>query len=271
MNERITEDIVRKHFCRYSDECTIEEQKSLNPKIDKLLKNASKKGSEKGYPEFIISSVKNNPDFIIVIECKADISRHQSSTLDKYDEYAVDGALLYASFLSKEYDVLAIGVSGQNTKELKVSHYLHLKDEKKAVPIFGNKLLDFESYINGYFKSPEKFRQDYNALLDFAKQLNEKLHVNKIPEKDRALLISCILIALENIAFKNSYKSHKSPQNLANALIQTVSNELESANIGGKKLKNLSTQFSFIETDTSLSTKDKVLKELIDEMVLSRS
>ena len=95
-NERITEDIVRKHFNSYSDECTIEEQKSSNPKIDKLLKNASKKGGGKGHPEFIISSLKNNPDFIIVVECKANIAKHQSSTSDKYDEYAVDGALLYA-------------------------------------------------------------------------------------------------------------------------------------------------------------------------------
>nr|AYC64067.1 hypothetical protein [Halimeda micronesica] len=46
--------------------------------------------------------------------------------------------------------------------------------------------------------------------------------------------------------------------------MQTVSNELESANISG--LKNLNIQFSFIKTDTSLSTKQGVLKELIDEI-----
>ncbi len=48
--------------------------------------------------------------------------------------------------------------------------------------------------------------------------------------------------------------------------MQTVSNELESANINGKRLENLNIQFSFIKTDTSLSTKDKILKELIDEI-----
>jgi type I restriction-modification system DNA methylase subunit len=114
--------------------------------------------------------------------------------------------------------------------------------------------------------SDEKFRQDYNELLDFTKQLNEKLHSHKILESQRSLLLSCILIALENVAFKTSYKSHKTPQNLANALIQTVSNELESANIGGKKLDNLNIQFGFIKTDTSLSTKDKILENLIDEI-----
>jgi len=265
-NERITEDIVRKHFNFYPNECTIEEQKSSTPKIDKLLKNASKKGGGKGHPEFIISSIKNNPDFIIVVECKANIAKHQSSTLDKYDEYAVDGALLYASFLSKEYDVLAIGVSGQNLKELKVSHYLYLKGERKPVPIFGNKLLDIESYINSYLKSPEKFRQDYNALLDFSRELNVELHHHKIPEKDRALLISSILIALDDKAFRKAYKEYEKPEELAKFLVDTVSNVLRKANLLEKNLKNLENQFSFIRTDTSLSTKQGVLRNLIDSI-----
>ena len=59
-NERITENIVRKHFTQFENDCLIEEQKSANPKIDKLLKNASKKGSGCGYPEFIISFINNS-------------------------------------------------------------------------------------------------------------------------------------------------------------------------------------------------------------------
>lgn len=265
-NERITENIVRKHFNSYSDECSIEEQKSSNPKIDKLLKNASKKGGGRGYPEFIISSLPNNPDFIIVVECKANIAKHQSSTLDKYNEYAVDGALLYASFLSKEYDVLAIGVSGQNTKELKVSHFLHLKGENKAVKKFSNKLLDLESYIQGYIHSPEKFRQDYDSLLSFSRELNETLHSKKVKESQRSLLISGILIALENTAFRNSYKLHTKSEDLANALVNTISDELKTANLQGTKLENLKTAYSFIRTHTSLSSEESVLSDIIDSI-----
>lgn len=264
-NERITENIVRRHFSSYSDECIIEEQKSSNPKIDKLLKNASKKGGAKGYPEFIIS-IKNNLDFIIVVECKANIVKHQSSTLDKYDEYAVDGALLYASFLSKEYDVLAIGVSGQNLKELKVSHYLYLKGEKKHTPIFPNKLLDIESYITGYLKSPAKERQDYDALLDFSRELNVELRYHKIKEGDRALLISSILIALDDKAFRKAYKEYEKPEELANFLVDTVSNVLRKANLLEKNLANLKIQFSFIRTDRSLSSEQGVLRNLIDSI-----
>lgn len=265
MNERKTESLVRQHFIKFLDAVHIEEQRSDNPKIDKLLKSASKKGDGRGYPEFIIS-YKANPDLLIVIECKADVVKHESKDHNKYSEFAVDGALLYASYLSKDYDVLAIAISGETNQSLRVSHFLHLKNEKKATPIFGEKLLDIEDYINGYLKSPEKFRQDYNSLLDFAKELNEKLHTYKILESQRSLLISSILIALESPAFKRSYASHKKPENLAASLIQTVSDELESANITGRKLENLNTQFSFIKTDTSLSKKENVLKEIIDEI-----
>lgn len=264
-NERKTEILTREHFSKFLDSIDIEEQRSDNPKIDKLLKTASKKGGGKGYPEFIIN-YKTNPDLLIVIECKADVIKHESKDRDKYSEFAVDGALLYASYLSKGFDVLAIAASGETKQSLKVSHFLHLRGEKKATPIFGDKFLSIDDYLNGYLKSPEKFRQDYNSLLDFTKQLNDKLHTYKILENQRSLLISSILIALENTAFKRSYASHKKPENLAVSLIQTVSDELESANITGKKLENLNTQFSFIKTDTSLSKKENVLKEIIDEI-----
>ena len=264
-NERKTEIIVRNHFNQFLDKIEIEEQKSDNAKIDKLLKTASKKGSGKGYPEFLIT-YNTNSNLLIVIECKAEVTKHESKTKDKYSDYAVDGVLLYSSYLSKDFDVLAIAVSGESKRNLKVSHFLHLKGERKATEIFGDKLLSANDYLNGYLKSPEKFRQDYKTLLDFTKKLNENLHSHKILESQRSLLLSCILIALENTAFKNSYASHKSPKNLANSLVQTVSNELESANISGNKLNNLNIQFSFIKTDTSLSKKDKVLKELIDEI-----
>lgn len=264
-NERKTENLVRNHFNKFAKLIEIEEQRSDNPIIDKLLKTASKKGSGIGRPEFLIS-VKSEPGLLIVVECKASILKHQSSTGDKYDAFAVDGVLLYASYLSKEFDVLAIAVSGEKASELKVSHFLHLKGERKAVQIFGNKLLPVSDYVQGYLVSPEKRRQDYHKLMEFASELNKKLHNYKIPENNRALLISCILIALDNPAFKKSYNSHKTPQNLAKSLVQTVSDELESANITGRKLENLNIQFAFIKIDATLSNKPKILKELIDEI-----
>jgi hypothetical protein len=129
-NERKTEIITRNHFNQFLKEVEIEEQSSDNPKIDKLLKTASKGGFGKGYPEFIIT-YKTNSDLLIVIECKAKTKYHESKNRDKYKDFAVDGALLYASYMSKEFDVLAIAISGETKQELKISHFLHLKGEKK--------------------------------------------------------------------------------------------------------------------------------------------
>ena len=261
-NERKTENIVREHFNQYSDLINIEEQKSDNPKVNKLLKYASKKGPGQGYPEFIIS-FKDNSDLLIVVECKSDIRNHESENRDRYSDYAVDGALLYASFLAKEFDVIAIAISGESIRKTKISHFLHLKGENVATSIFGNKLLSAKDYLTGYLHSPEKFRQDYSTLIDFTKELNDDLHTHKILESQRSLLISSIIIALENQAFLNSYAVQNTPKSLADSLIHTVSSELHSANITGDKLENLKTQFSFIQTDTSLSQKKDVLKNII--------
>ena len=264
-NEKKTEVIIRNHFSRFLDIIEIEEQKSDNPKIAKLLKTASKKGTGAGFPDFIIT-YQTNSDLLIVLECKAEITKHESQNKDRYSQYAVDGVLLYSAYLSKEFDVLSIAVSGENKKNLKVSHFLQLQGEKRAIQKFGDTLLSPNDYLKGYWKSPEKFRQDYLTLLDFSKKLNEKLHIYKILESQRSLLISCILIALENPAFQSSYRREKNPQNLATILVQTVSNELQNAHITGQKLENLNIQFQFIKTDTSLSTKPNVLKELIDDI-----
>jgi type I restriction-modification system DNA methylase subunit len=264
-NERKTEDIVRDHFKKYIESVVIEEQSSDTPKIKKLLSTASKGGLGRGSPEFIIQ-YKQNPDLLIIIECKADVTKHESKDRTQYKDYAVDGALLYSSYLTKEYDVLAIAVSGESEREIRVSHFLQLKGEKKAVEKFSNKLLSPDDYLQGYLKSPEKFRQDYDKLLSFSKDLNDKLHGYKILESDRSLLISCILIALENPAFLKSYKEYPKAEDLAKYLVDTVEMQFKNSGIQDQKLKIVKGRFEFIKTDTSLSQRDGVLREIISDI-----
>ena len=121
-NERKTEEMVRKILQDkgYYDDIniTIETQQSDNYIINKLLKNASKRYTgKKGYPEFIIS-FSNRPNDIIIVECKADVNKHESSTGKNPSDYAVDGVLHYASFLKEEFNVTAIAVSGENEKKI---------------------------------------------------------------------------------------------------------------------------------------------------------
>jgi hypothetical protein len=266
-NEGNTELLVYDHFKKFEDRITIEPKKSNNPSISKLLQNASKKGNKNGYPEFIISFNEHH-DLLIVIECKAHNQKHQSNTInfDKYAEYAVDGALLYASFLQKEYNVIAIGISGETKRTLKSSHFLFLKGQKNYTSIFGDELLDIESYINGFLRSPEKFKQDYDSLIRYSKELNELLQNKKVKESQRSLLISGIMIALDNRNFINTYLNELTPKDLADSLVNTVIKQLKNAKVGDHKLENIKGAYSFIQTHTALSTEKGVLVELITDI-----
>ena len=275
-NETIIADFVRSHFKLYKSYITLEEQKSRIKKIDSLLKNASKSGSgNKGYPDFIISNINGNSEFVIIVECKGNIVKHGSKTGDQYADYAIDGVLLYSSHLSKSYDVLSIAVSG-NEDEQKSSHYLQLKGTTDALEQFGNTLLSPENYLQSYLKSPLKFDDDSNRLLDFSKVLNQKLHSLMIAESKRSLLISAILMSLDNKAFTKAYQEFKNGQALANFLVRTVIDELagvgieKNRKISKEYRKNLEIQFSFIKTEPSLvkekRDKEKVLMNLIDDI-----
>lgn len=150
INERITEQLTRDALraCHYysREHFTIEEQMSGSLMISALLHGASKSGSGIGKPEFIITS-SFMKDLLIVIECKADIRKHMSSSLDKVNDYAVDGALHYARFLSKGYNVIAIGISGQSEKEMKIDTYFWLKKDTGFTKLPVKEILTLESYI----------------------------------------------------------------------------------------------------------------------------
>ena len=219
MNERKTEDLVEHRLRKqryYKPKCGIivEKQRSDSPRVQKLLSNASKSGHGVGKPEFLIRS-EAYPNFIIVVECKASSRKHVSTTRDKYTEYAVDGALLYASFLAKDFDVLAIGVSGQNEQTLEMSHFLHLRGNSEAVDWPDEKnILPFDDYYRAFIQSDVKFLQDYDALLGFSRSLNNELQAKKITEADRGFLISGILIALNNAALRKVTSFKRQPSNL---------------------------------------------------------
>jgi hypothetical protein len=266
-NETITEDLVRDFFIENNlykeNKIIIERQSSKNKKIDKLLKNASKSGYNKGYPDFIIQ-YKDNMDFIIVIETKANIKFHKSEKLDKYKDFAVDGALLYSSFLSKEYDVLSIGISGEEKEKLKISHYLQLKNTTQAHAIFKDDIiLDLEDYLNGYKSDERKFNQDFQELLKYSKSLNDKLHTLKVKENERSLLISGTLIALTDEAFINSYK-FKNPQSLSNSLVTTIEEKL--TEVQNEHIKDIISTYNFLRTHTILANEENKLKDLIIEI-----
>lgn len=267
--EVITDNIVRDFFLQYEDEIIIEQQSSQNPIIDKLLRHSSKKGLGKGYPDFILQ-FKNNKQIVVVIEDKADKKFHESECHRQYADYAVDGVLLYASTLSRQFDVIAIAISGTDKNDLKVSHYIHLKDEPLAFSYFGDKLCAPNDYMEGLNLSEEKKRQDYDKLLDYTRVLNTMLHTMKIDEAERCILASCILLALRLPHFKSYYKTETSPGILANHMINDVMDWFRKENVGQKKIEIMESKYAtirgmFAQTDEG----ENPLRDLITDMELN--
>ena len=248
-NERITEDIVRDHFKNdpLYDVIKVEEQKSNNKNIMDLLKNASKSGKGIGKPEFIITFPSVNSDYLMVIECKADVTKHQSKNLTNIKDCAVDGVLHYGKILSSDYNVISIAVSGQNERELKISTFIHRKKDNKSKDTKNKKLLTINDYLNIF--DDDIFSENIKNIdiVQKAVYLNEELHSYSVTEYLRCTVISAILIGLQDKPFRDSYKTFSKSKELGEGLTEAIKRAL-----GNKLLKN---------RDSMLSEFQKILSD----------
>lgn len=223
-NERLTESIVRDHFKNdpFIQSVKFEEQKSSNKRIQELLKGQSKGGGKgNGYPEFIIS-FPTNSNYIIVIECKADPSKHESPNRDKPKDYAVDGALHYAKALSVGFNVVAIGVSGETNSELLVSHFYWKKGDMKYSETTDKKLLSIDDYLQMF--EDQFFISDFYTrdIASKARFLNEEFQAYTIPEYKRCTMVSAMLLALIDKDFKEKYCDYETISELGQKMLAAI-------------------------------------------------
>jgi len=237
MNERKTEDFVRDHFKKdpLFNVLKFEEQKSSNRRINELLLEASKSGRGIGKPEFLITFPTGNMDYLIVVECKALCSNHQSKNLDKPKDCAVDGVLHYAKKLSEQFDCIAIAVSGQTEQELTISHFLFRKGKKSFKEIEEDKKL---LSINDYLKlfNNEQFADNLKTvdIIQKAIYLNELYQAYSVTETTRCTMVSAILLSLLYEPFRISYNRYNTSTNLAKAMLSAIENVLVDNSVRSK-------------------------------------
>ena len=267
-NERITEDIVRTHFKSdpLYDVIKIEEQKTTVSKAKKCLTNASKnKTGKAGFPEFLVT-FPAIPDDIIVVECKADIKSHESKSRDNPVGYAVDGALHYSSFLSKQYNVLSIAVSGTGDNEIKISSFYQKQGQDSIVPQ-DNALLSVFSYIEVFRGIAEARKIESIEITRTAIDLNKELNDYSVVEYERCTLISALLLALHNQTFKNSYKTTAAtkqlkpmPQRVARAVMTAIGNVLEDNGIDAERTQSMMGEYEKIR-NFPIAKSEKIKKK----------
>ncbi|MEK6886075.1 MAG: N-6 DNA methylase [Nanoarchaeota archaeon] len=236
-NERNTENIVRDHFKKdpLYNIIKLEEQKSSNKKIDEILQYSSKSGSGVGKPEFLITFPSGDADYIIVIECKADITLHKSKKEDNPKDYAVDGVIKYAKKLAEKFNVIAIAVSGETEKEMLVSHFLFKKQTKTYSELKeGNILCSINDYLRIFGNNNFADNLKNIDIIQKAIYLNELYQSYSVTENTRCTMISAILVSLLDDPFRSSYNKYNSSASLAKAILSAIQNVLEKNNVKGK-------------------------------------
>jgi len=234
-NERITEDIVREHFKKDPLFAMIkmDEQKSSSKKVLDLLQAASKSWKWAGKPEFLISFPSQNSKYLIVVECKYNTADHQSKSWDEINKYAVDGVLHYAKFLSQEYEVLAIAVSGHEQELLRISTYKRWQWQKD----YEDKKIDTLLAVNDYIKlfDNEVFSENLKNIdiIQKAVYLNDEFQACSISEYMRCTIVSAILLSLLDWPFKAAYPTYKHSEELWKGLVAGIDAVLKD-----KKVRN---------------------------------
>lgn len=306
-------DIVRKKLleCGYphpnivpdSNGIIVYEQDSYkaNDDLADLLKHGSKCSGKNeqlwtdeadyGKPEFVILNTFKN--IAIVIECKQKNNKLVSKSVNEKNiltkdaktisNYAVDGALHYAKYLSSLFTVIAIGVSANaSSDDIIISTYIWEKNSKWTPGnpnVFVNMSIDeilpydrYEFIYNTKFDKIFKDITEQQALV-CAKDLNDILHKAGVAATDRALLISGLLLALNNKGFVNSYEDREVLQNdLQKMLNDAIATVLEKWNVRDRgKVDILTSQFRdvFIQKgvwDNNALILRKILKILYEKI-----
>lgn len=225
--------------------------------LSDIFEKASKKQNmeNKGTPDFMV--VKDNSNVIVVIECKAKTSEHSKySNLDDYkingfgssddtSKYAIDDALWYASFLSDRYDVVAIGVSGQNLTESKLTSFVWPKNgDVFDIEILADGTLeDSMQSINEYEKDIDIVLERFAATeAEVKKELRRYtlscanfLRANGIEDNSKAGFVSAIILGLTN----HESKLYKDTKSAIHAKRATKSKRMISDPIGKNSVKML--------------------------------
>jgi type I restriction enzyme M protein len=261
-NERNTEELVRARFRElgyYDDEhCWIDEQRSRNDEVSKLLKVAGKGGKGgHGAPEFIVFT-DESPDVVIVVECKAKASAHESPDRSRPQDFAVDGVLWYSRFLSKAFNVVGVAVSGQSQDTWRISNFLWPKLAQEPRDLLNHagmvidEMVPLADYIAAAEFDPEVQQQRTADLMAFSRELHIFMRDHaKLSESEKPLLVSGTLIALRNRPFALGYQ-HYSADELQAEWLRVIQSEMKRAAIPVPKTLNMTQPYSAIAVHPEL-------------------
>lgn len=217
------------------------------------LEDFNVKGKGKAKPEFIIT-FKNNLNTIIVVECKNSVSKHSTEFKNKPSAYAVDGVLYYAKYLKKEFNVIALAVSGTKKENLKVTTFYWKKNNNEYSELKKAKDIILEPINYLHLINGEKIKKRYSLeeIRETALTMHDSLRTIKVTEKHKPLFIAGILIALQDEDFSRDYNNITSYKLLVTSLNMAIDNVLGNNDIHKDKIDYVKNAFKTIGNNEKL-------------------
>lgn len=257
---------------------SLDAQGSNIKELDDALKTASKKGTGNvGFPEYC-GIVK---DFVLVIEDKADITKHIKITEDiistnKNDisDYAVNGALFYAQHIAKNTNykkIIAFGISGDE-KRHKITplyiddrEYYRVLDDVESFISFNETNIE-EYYIREILKENTDTEKETAEILKDAAKLHKDLrNYGNLGDKEKPLVVSGILLALNEIEYKNfSIESLNCDDTKTDGqkIYEAIESNLKRCNVAPEvKRDKILSQFLIIKDTPILNEKNRQLEK----------
>lgn len=253
---------------------SMEPQGSSIKEINEALKSASKKGTGNvGFPEYI-GVIK---DYLLVIEDKADISKHMkidekgliSTEISAITDYAVNGALFYGKHLAMNTmykKIIAFGVSGDEKKHKITPVYIdeteayHILPEVESFISFNEINID-EYYIREVLKDHTEYEKETHEILKDASGLHEDLrNYGNLLDAEKPLIVSGILLALRESEYKNFSIEDLTGDAIitdGQKIYDAINANLQRANVSPQVKKDkILNQFAFIKDTVKLNERD---------------
>ena len=238
--------------------------------ISDALSSASKRGTGKvGFPEYV--GVVD--DFLIVIEDKADLSKHVfyddkkliAEDVKSITDYAVNGALFYGKHLAEKTHykkIFALGISG-NEKNYRISPifvderggYIELPDIETLISFSKSNITEY--YEREVLKI-NKQELKTEELLKIAEKLHNDLRkYGNLEDKNKPLIVSGILLALSEIEYKNFDISDLNGDDVSTdgmKIYKAIEDNLKRANVSPEvKRDKLLNQFNIIKDNNKIN------------------
>ena len=242
--------------------------------LNEALQSASKRGTgHVGYPEYV--AVVNN--YIIVIEDKADLAKHEKLTntgiisVEQKDvaDYAVNGAYFYAKHIAQNSTfkkVFAIGVSGDEKHHKITPLYVDDRDGYKKLPDVESFVSFSENNIDEYYtryvlNEKTDVEKTTEEILKDAAELHEYLRTyGSLKDQDKPLVVSGILLALDDKFFDVNGLLGDENTTDGQLIYEAIQRRLKASNIGpDAKRDKLMSEFAIIRTSARLNEVDKKL------------